>query len=542
MKRFARLTTLLALSFTSAHAATLAEQLPAGALMTLETRNATGTVDRLMDVFGRVAEAVLGEDAGEMTSGFGQILNGSVGRESVVGVFSVAQGRGRFTPHVLGVTRADALANEFFGSVFEKKKGARVGRFPFSRQGDIYAGQYGGLVYFSTNKTLLMNALARLSGKAAPRLMDSGAYTTPTRGAGTQEVRTYVNFSATAKVIRSGLGQVAVPRLLSPVVDALDTLGQYAGGFTTTAAGVSTASAHAVNVAGKDQPLARILRHRTDFQVQNLIPADAEAVQASACAPETASYLGRWLTRVDLLDPVGFLTDSQLASHLERSARYLGDECAQVTLAGGTRAGLQQDNPLAALRYTVTYQRVTDRAAAEAHLPEYVGSVNTALAGVGTQLDGWLGTLMGDETMADLMDAQTTALLGALKNLKMMYAFEGDYLLTAFSDEALEAAQAGAREALAQDAGFRAAALPMSGAGWTYAPNQADLTADELAEVLGTALTGGGAGAELDMLSGMLETVAPALADLINRYDGQTAWADVQGNVVLRKGQIKYRW
>ncbi|MFD2609340.1 hypothetical protein ACFSR9_07820 [Deinococcus taklimakanensis] len=538
MRRLLPLTVLLTLN--TAPAATLADQLPSGALLTVETHEAGGALGRLAGLAGRVMKAVLGEEADHAVSGIAEVLKGSVGKEAALGVFTVGQAGGTFAPHVLGVSRVDDLSTELFRSMLPSgSKGARVGRYTFARQGDMYAGLSGGLVYFSTDKTLLMQTLGRLSGKAAPRLMDSAAYTTPTRATGPQEIRLFLNFSAAAKVVRAELAQLALPRLFSPLVDALDTLGQYAGGFATTPSGLNTASAHAVNAQGKDQPLARILRWRTDFHVQEVIPASAESVQVKACSPESGAYLGRWLSRIDLIDPVGFLTDSQLASHLERSGRYLGSECAQVGLAGSNRASYSGENPLAVVASTVSYQRVTDRAAAEAHLPEYASSVNSTLADLSAQLRGILSRAAREEGRRDLMDEQSLKTLDALGHMKMVYAFRGDYLVTAFSEQALQAALAQS-PVLAQDAAFRAAALPVSGSGWTYVRNLPDVTPEELRGVMT-------AGLPQDMANGgevtdIFGAVAPVLADLINRYDGQTGWSDVKGDLVLSKGQIRYRW
>ena len=304
----------------------LAEGLPAGALLTLETHNAGPALKRFSGVLERVLSAAdLGEDdAGSMLGVAQAVLGDSLGREGIAGVFSVQGRKGAFEPALLAVTRSGALTDELLGELLPEKPGARVGRYTFSRVDGAFMGTSNGLTYVSSDKALLMAYLGRLSGKAAPTLAASAPYAAAQRAAGTQELGVYANFSAAAKVIRSQLAQVMLPRLLSPVVDALDTLGQFAGGLTTTAGGWTTASAQVVNQAGKDRPLARILLDTTDFGVQSVIPASAEAVQATACHPDTGAYLGRWLTRVDLLEPFGFLTDSQLASHLEQAGRYLG--------------------------------------------------------------------------------------------------------------------------------------------------------------------------------------------------------------------------
>lgn len=530
--------------------APLTSHLPAGALLTLETNGAGPAFDRLTGLIGGVLDSAsdLGggdlEASGAMLRGFSGVLADSVGREGVAGVFTVQGKGGSFTPALLAVARTGDLSTELFSSFIPKKKGARVGAYPFVRSGDLFAGQANGLVYLSSDKALLMSYLGRLSGKAAPTLAASAPYVQATRAAGRVQLGAYLNFSATAKVIRGQFAQFKLPRLLSPAVDALDTLGQVAGGLTTTDAGLNTVSAQVVNAAGKDRPLARLLTHTTDFGVQNVIPADAEAVQATACAPESNAYAARWLTRLDLLEPFGFLTDSQLASHLERSGQYLGSECAQVTLAGGTRAGLDSSDPLAALATTVTYQSVRDRAAAEAHLPEYARSVNEALAGLRGTLKGTLGDLMKGD-MAGMDEDGVAAMMAAgsfdqidelLAGLKMVYAFEGDYLITAFSEKALQAALAGKDAPLAQDPAFQAAALTLTGSGgWAYQPDPADLSGDDLLGSLPPEM-------QDTELNETLGPVMDAMAGLVNRYDGMTSQRSVEGNVIIGKANVKYRW
>ncbi|SEI90583.1 hypothetical protein SAMN04488058_102185 [Deinococcus reticulitermitis] len=572
---------------TGARAATLADALPAGALVTLETQNAKGAFDRLLGV-GADLGAIFGEEAEVQGAldGVREVLAGSLAQEGTVGVFAVGQPGQPFMPQVLGVTRATGAAADVFADLVGEKKGARVGNFTFHRQGSLFVGMAQGLVYFSSDKALLMGYLGRLSGKDAPRLGTSPAYTVPTRLLGAPELSMYLNFSATAKVVRSQLARIRLPRLLSPLVDALDTLGQYAGGLTTTKEGLSAVSAQVVNREGKDTPLARMLTHQTTFSVQDIVPADAESVRASACAPESGAYTARWLTRLDLFEPFGFLTDSQLASHLERSGQYLGDECAQVTLAGGARAGLQLDDPLASLNSAVFYHRVRDRAAAVAHLPEYAASVNQAIAGLGASLDRLIkeeGGLPGAALPGGLnTQAATDAALSglgdvgkAVGSLKMVYGFRGDYLVIAFRDAALQAALDPARPALGADPAFRAAGLPLTGAGWQFGRNLPDFSPEEFSSaILGAAppvteraepapretppeanltpeeqaaldeldalLAGGGTrsgGADA-----VTEQVGAVVSNLINRYDGMNMSKSLRGNVVLGKANVLYRW
>ncbi len=254
----------------------LAEGLPAGALLTLETHGAAPAFKRFFGAADRLLSSTdLGEDSGSMLGVAQAVLGDSLGREGIAGVFSVQGKKGAFEPALLAVTRSGALTDEMLGELLPEKPGARVGRYTFSRVDGAFVGTSNGLTYVSSDKALLMAYLGRLSGKAAPTLAASAPYAAAQRAAGTQELGVYANFSAAAKVIRSQLAQVMLPRLLSPVVDALDTLGQFAGGLTTTAGGWTTASAQVVNQAGKDKPLARILLDTTDFGVQSVIPASA---------------------------------------------------------------------------------------------------------------------------------------------------------------------------------------------------------------------------------------------------------------------------
>ncbi|WP_420594383.1 hypothetical protein [Deinococcus sp.] len=534
MKKRLTMTLLLAAFGAGAQAqsvlapSSLAQNMPAGALLTLETKDAAGAFDRFAGLATQLAKGIGGEELPGSLLGIQQVLNSSVGKEAVVGVFTVGgaeAGRAqRFEPHVLAVSRVDEFSGEFFGAMLPEKPGAKVGLYTFVRDGKMFVGQSQGLLYASSSKTLLMNYLARLSGKDAPRLGSSVAYSVPTVARGKQEFSFYLNFSATAKLIRSTLAQeIKLPRLFSPIVDAIDTLGQYSAGFSTTGQGLSAQSALLANRGGKDQPLYRILTDSTDFAVQDIIPASAEGVVARACSPEGNTYMGRWLTRLDLFDPLGFLSDSQLASHLERSAQYLGHECAQVTFAGGFKSGLKVNEPLASLAYSANYIRVSDMAAAQAHLPEYVRSVNQAIDGARSGLKTLVGSNLKDIAggMGGELDAFSQATIGdslgqvdqLLGGLKLVYAFRGDYLITAYSQQALDTALAETPDTLAQSADFQAASLSTAGsAGWTYLPNPADLSVDEIQQLFADTLASRGMGG----LGGL------GMSDLLGSDQGST--------------------
>ncbi|WP_148234863.1 hypothetical protein [Deinococcus maricopensis] len=541
----------LCLSAT-ASANSLTAHLPAGALATFETRHLGGALQRFEGLVGGVAEHFGGNarDAAELLSMFTPAVEGSIGDEGVLGVFAVGNGRGIFEPHLLAVSKLNADARALLPKLSTRNGKATIGKYTFVRQDDLFIGMTSTLVYASTNKTLLMNYLSRLNGKAAPTLAAAPAYATPTTQVGAQELRLFVNFSGIAKVARSALQAVMLPRLLSPIVDAVDTLGQVAAGVSTTSTGLSAVSAHVVNPDGRDTPLRQILTHTTPgFDVPRVIPADAEAVSVRACDPLTAQYTAHWLTRLDLFDPTGLLTDTQLAHHLERQSSYLADECAQVTLAGAGRASLTDTNPLGSLAYMVSYQKVRDEAAARAHMAEFAPLVNTTIRQAvqsGRQaLNDAQARLkaLGTEQAASL--SELTSLLDDAKlgDVEYVYDFRDGYLVSALNRRALDAALRAPR-ALADEPAFRALNLTGAGAGFVYQPAPATPYAPaDIRRALEKELAASPAAAFMeDDAQGLTAPMSSALADLLNRYGGSSTHTTVDGTVVLSKTNITYRW
>ncbi|MFC6661236.1 hypothetical protein [Deinococcus multiflagellatus] len=222
-----------------------------------------------------------------------------------------------------------------------------------------------------------------------------------------------------------------------------------------------------------------------------------------------------------------------------------------MTLAGGTKAGLNQNDPLASLRYSVSYQRVTDQAAAEAHLPEYARSVNAAIQGVRANLknvqDQTMKRVMGDmdeDMMAELGGAGLAGLgmMGEsfkqldtlLAGMKMVYGFRDGYLVTAWSDEALRAALREGGATLGQSAAFQGAGLT-GNAGFGFTPDLPALSGKDLMGSLPAEL-------QDEELEELLAPAMNAAADLINRFDGMTSQRSVTGNVIIGKASVRYRW
>ncbi|GGQ97453.1 hypothetical protein [Deinococcus ruber] len=534
-------------AFSSATAAsTLLSNMPSGALATFETNHMSAAIDRANGLLNSAMKAMGGKNAqmsdmNDMLSLVMPALKGSVGTEGVLGVFAVSGKHGTFEPGVLAVTRLNADARALLKSTMPAaKKPARVGAYTFVRQDDMFVGMSQNLAYASSDKNLLMSYLGRLSGKAAPRLEKAPAYAVPMNAVGAQELRAYFNFSAIAKVIRSQFATIGFPRLAAPVVDAIDTLGQVGAGISTNAAGLSGTSALAANPRSADKTLYSILTHTTDaFNVQSVIPANAESVTVSACDPLTNEYAARWLTRLDLFDPTGFLSDTQLAHNLEVQGRYLGDECAQVTLAGGMKASLSGGT----MNHSVTYQKVIDEDAARAHMQDFAASVNTSLQAAVKATRSQLGRLGGLDPELGTQLGSLNSSLSDLAHLNFVYDFKDGYLVTAFSQKALDSAMQ-ATSFLADAPDFQAQNFALSGGGFQFSrPAATPYTKTDLLRLFQAAAARSNLGAMYDKKTQqMLQPIAAVLTDVLNRYGGSSSQTSATENLLVTKSNINFKW
>ncbi|SMB82981.1 hypothetical protein [Deinococcus hopiensis] len=544
-----KLLILGALLTSTAGANSLSANLPAGAVATLETQGFGTTATRVLNVLEDTLDA-LPAPLNKLTNTAQNLLpylNGSLFNEATLGLFTVGSGKGPYALDYLVVMRVDSGINEDFQDLASiPEPTARVGRYGFARDGGDFVGQTGDLVYISGDKNLLMNYLGKLSGKAGPRLGESAAYSAPAQQAGKAELSAYLNFSAGAKLIRQTLAQeIGLPRLFSPIVDAVDTLGQWRGGLSSTEAGFQASSVLAVNPAGKDAALRALLTHtRPEFEITRVLPADATSVSVNACDSGTGAYLGRWLTRIDLIDPTGFLSDTQLASELEAQSRYLGDECAQITVADALPGGQARTGVLAGLSSIVTFQNVTDEEAARAHAERLTQSVNAALRSSFTELHA-LTSQMG-EKKEDAALAPLLALLDPkqLDDVSLHTAFKDGYLITAFSQAALDKAL-NAEETLADNEEFTGSNLTSGNAAfsWSPAPSE-EFTGEGLLEKLQGQLRGNPAETVLEdpEMQEMAAPVLDAFASVLNRYGGASSTTTVTGTSRVTQGQLNFDW
>lgn len=535
------------LSFSSAQANRLIEYFPAGALATLELHQADAAIDRT----GRLLSSVLSSfDEPDKQDGlanmFGAMAKEAVGEEAILGVFNVAG-----SPHFLASSK---LTNkEMFNMLFpeldtpsHKYKTYRVNDYSFIRDEDnIYFGVKNDVFYISSNRYLLESYLNRLSGKKAPKLTKSVAYSRTMKHTKNEEFSMFLDFSATSKMLKGLLDDIYLPRLLSPITEGLDTLGQMAFGMSSTEEGMETVSAHQPKWYGKDKALYQILTHTTDFEVQNIIPSDVESVRAFVCDPQINAYVGNWVSRFDLFDPTGFLMDSQLVNHMNKSSSYLGDECAQVMLNGGNTAAFTTIKPEEAFKHSVTLYKVADMEKAKKHMPLYAASFNKSIQQLNSSLQNNFSGILGSKLRGEIKKFDDIADIEIIQDLfgifKMHYAFKGDYLIIANGPEAIEKVLK-ADNFLSDDSQFREENLKTEGVGgWSYERDFEDITTEQLdvfIEEMISEENKDSSEEDIVQISNVMETIA----EIINRYDGLTSERTVKRGLILEKTNIRFRW
>lgn len=562
IKSIVALSSALLCAAQTGAATSLSDSLPYGAVATLESKESADTLTKLVGLADGILSKV--DDSGEISEiaqMFGDIVSQSIGQDAVASLYEMSG-----EPQILLASKVskELADSDIVADFLPEKQSLKVGSYTFGYDGvDIYAGMSQGLVYMSTNKYLLEAYLKRLSGVKAPTMGNTRPYRLISQERGEQALSFFVDFTTLADWGRTLLKEIKMPRLLSPIVDAVDTLGRFSAGFTATPEGISAKSALLANKYGKDQPLYNILTHSSNSKLQNIIPANVEQASMYACHSDLNGYLGRWLTRFDLLDPTGLLTDSQMASNLEKSALYLGDECGSAILAGGTKASLNVVDSTAPLRYMVAYQRVDDMQAAKQHMPAYVAAWNSALKNASKEIKNMshLGDLLdkglpGGNKLSSRMGlglSSLTEIETMFQDLELNYGFKDGYLVMAFSKDALQSAlQKDDEPTLASSPKFTAELANLGLAdqsqqaaklnSWIYAPKAVELSAEDFDQIFDEVLETLDEDTEDMELLAALGMFSDALADLDARYGGSATYSQVMDDLVVGYSKVKYRW
>ena len=515
----------------------LSRYLPAGALGTLEAHNLRDAFEASKPLLKSLVNSVdptMNFTSLELGS---QVLWGSVGLESSIGAYSVGSQNAGY----LAVTRvngaASALLSAQMRSGYSVGQPVKVGAFSFRRVDGNYMGMGGGLAYASSNYDLMKAFLRRLNGEKLPTLSGSTKYTRTVKTLESSQLKIYVDFSLVSKLARNLLAEVYVPRIGDPILEALNTLGQSGYGLTVQKDGIEGRAVQTLNKEGKEVNLYNLLTASKDeFTSAQYIPANVYSVVTCALDPiSEPRYWANWMTRFDLYDPTGILTDSRLVDTYLDSSSWLGSEQSTIML----RPIAKNPNSL-----TSTYQNqiwmleVTDEARAEVVMQSFAGNFNTSLKKTleyyrkvlpKAALNG-MGSLGGPETVL-LTGLQP--LLSLLEgDSSLVYKIQNGYLFIGSDKVALDKFL-NAPNKLASLPAYQA--LPKGGRCLDLTPKGVNLSKAEYRKLLESSL-----GTSASVLPGdTLNTLSAALERYGKSIKGSSGSWRVEGNQLIGQGKLR---
>ena len=549
-KTFIQISILVALSSAgvagAAGSTPLSRYLPAGALGVLEAQNLRDAFNASKPLLKALVKSVdPGTNFAALELG-SNVVWGSVGLESSIGLYSV----GTKDVQMLAVTRTNGAARTLLNAEMRssRKQGqpVRVGAFSFQKVvsssfQSMYIGMGGGVAYASSSADLMRAFLRRLNGEKLPNLAANPKYVNSMKTLTESQLKIYIDWTAAVKVSRNLLADIYLPRILDPLLEGLNTLGQSGYGMTVQPDGIEGRAVQTLNREGKEVNLYNLLTaSKEEFSSAQFIPSNVYSVVTCAIDPVSEPrYWANWFTRFDLYDPTGLLTDSRLVDTFLESSRWLGDEQSTITL----KPIAQNPNSLIS-----TYQNqilmfeVLDEEKAEAVMQNFVGNFNTSLKGTLEYYRKLLptnaqGKSQGEMEEGGLFNGSVLSSLQPLFQLlegdsKMIYKIQDGYLFVASDETALEQFL-NAPEKLADLPAYQA--LPKGGRCLDIVPRGIALSKAEYRKLVQASLSTSAA----FLPSGTLDTLSATLERYGKSIKGSSGSWRVEGNQLFGQGKLR---
>lgn len=523
----------------AASATPLSRYLPAGAVGTLELQNlrpAYAISKPLIKDFASYITKMTGSEILPMSMVDTTLepFWGSFGNESSVGAYTV----GENNVQMLAVTRVNAptalLLNSQMKQQIEmqygKSKPVKVGAFSFQKAGEMYLGQGGGVAYASSNYDLMVAFLKRLNGEKLPVLAGNPVYqNTMSRLEGSQ-FKIYANLSLLVKFARINLTKVFLPRLLDPFLEGLNTLGQTGLGLNVVADGFEGQSVLNLNPDGKDQDLYNLSRaSKPEFSSAQHIPSDAYSVQTCAidAKSETRSW-AKWLTRFDLYDVTGILTDSNIVNTVLDSSEWLGTETSTINI--GITPNQNLNDMSSSFKNSIVMYQVSDEAKADSAMNTFTKNYNAALKHT---LEFYRKSADGIIRMSEVPTSDRASIaniLGLLNgSYNLGYRIKDGYLFLG-EDDKLDAF-VNAPKKLADLAVYQA--MPKGGRCMDLTTNSIQLSKAQYKSLFKQNM-----GNTTMMDASMVDSITDYMYKFTQRITGSSGSYTVEGNQVIGRGKL----
>ena len=423
----------------------------------------------------------------------------------------------------------------------------KIQGFPVYRSSFMNFGYSGGLAYAASDTALLNKFLSGVKGiKKEVSLGGSSSFSEVMNEVGSGNMRLYAdlrNVTQIGRAIIDGIDPELPGIKLEPVLDAITTLGRFAGAWKVSSEGIESTQYLVPEKRGVDKQFAQLITPKT---TANLKAAEVVPASAVGFTTQNLDVTGwyNWLS--GLVDRTG-LNEGGLAPFFKQEfgldvqkevLSWMSGEYATATFNLKTTSSAAGSNPLAMLGDGVTYLGVSDENAAKNSMAKILPKLIETGLSLASQSKGNLSptktTISGVEVTRYPI-SQGVALVTAIKN---------GFLMLSNSDQAMLAAlSSGAR--LSDSATFKSAMARVPKDALSYGYGDTTATLNSSADTIGSLLDVGlslGFDLKPSTARGLSSGLKGMLNFTANRAGSAVSWTEAVANGTKTKSFQPVKW
>jgi Protein of unknown function (DUF3352) len=422
----------------------------------------------------------------------------------------------------------------------------KIQGFPVYRSTFLNFGYAGGLAYAASDTAILNQFLSNLKGIGKEKTLgSSSSFAEVMNEVGSGNLRLYAdlrNVTQLGRAVIDGIDPELPGVKLEPVLDAITTLGRFAGAWKVSSEGIESTQYLVPEKRGVDKQFAQLITPKTNASLKAASVIPASAIGFTVQQLDVTGWYN-WLS--GLVDRTGF-NDGGLQPFFKQEFNldvqkdvlsWMTGEYATANFnLKTTSPGLS--NPLSMLGDGVTYLGVNDENAAKNSLARMLPRLIETGLNLVNQNKGNLSptkTTMSGIEVTRYPISQGVALVSAIKD---------GFVMLSNSDAAMLAAlTSGAR--LNDSASFKSAMarVPQTALSYGYGDTTASLnsTADTIGSLLDIGLSQG-----FDLKPSTAKTLSSGLKGMLNftanRAGSAVTWTEAVANGTKTRSFQPIKW
>jgi hypothetical protein len=545
-------------TLSAANAQTLSKYAPQGAMLALEVNDLGGVrknAASFVKEFERLKlSSVLAEASGaskteqktteKQLNDFLTLLD----REGFVAVYASAKSTVGYLLAARPASNADKQIKAMQAAAIKVgvQGSLKIQGFPVYKSGLLNYGYSGGLAYAASDTTILGKFLGSVKGTNKElALGGSSSFSEVMNEVGSGNLRVYAdlrNVTQLGRAIIDGIDPELPGIKLEPVLDAVTTLGRFAGAWKVSSEGIESTQYLVPEKRGVDKQFAQLLTPKTSANLKAAGVIPASAVGFTTQQLDVNGWYG-WLS--GLVDRTG-LNDGGLAPFFKQEFGLDVQKDVLTWMTGEyatanfniKAASVAGNNPLAMLGDGVTYLGVNDEAAAKSSLAKILPRLIETGLQLANQTQGKQSvsktTISGVEITRYPL-TQGVALITAVKN---------GFLMVSNSDQAMLAALAGGAR-LDESAGFKSAMTRVPKDALSYGYGDTTTSLNSTADTIGSLLDVGlslGFDLKPSTARGLSNGLKGMLGFTANRAGSAVTWTEAVANGTKTKSFQPVKW